>query len=410
MPRFRIDNIAALARQMAFTPADTRLAQLARTEDLLHTLDAAKAYPLEFVVFRITGYRPKSIQSSLLTGLALQHDLGLLIETVSESLDLKASDVPEPVLAIEDVTERFNVTAKTIQRWRRRGLPARRFIFSDGRRRVGFLVSSVERFLSERGELVARGTNFSQVDDVERSEILRRARRLSLSCQCCHNEISRRVARRFNRSPLTILHTIRRHDELDPDHAIFASSPTPIGDDDRTRIVRAFRKGVPVGSLARRFCRTRSQVYRVILDERLSRLTNRKVKFIDDPLYHQPEAAEVMEHLVRAGAEASESATDQRVPRDLPGYLQELYRTPLLSAALERALFLKFNFHKYQYVQARRKLEPQFARARDLNVLDAHLQRAIDTKNAIVRANLRLVVSIARRHLRPGLSLTELIS
>src|SRR4029078_6446317 len=35
---------------------------------------------------------------------------------------------------------------------------------------------------------------------------------------------------------------------------------------------------------------------------------------------------------------------------------------------------------------------------------------AIAVKNQIVQANLRLVVSVARKHLRPGLSLMELIS
>src|SRR6202035_4715574 len=94
----------------------------------------------------------------------------------------------------------------------------------------------------------------------------------------------------------------------------------------------------------------------------------------------------------------------------LPPNLQALCRTPLLTPSRERALFLKFNFHKFQFVSARRKLDPQFARHRDLQVLESYLRQATDTKNAIVRANLRLVVSIARKHLRPNLCLMELIS
>jgi RNA polymerase sigma factor (sigma-70 family) len=98
------------------------------------------------------------------------------------------------------------------------------------------------------------------------------------------------------------------------------------------------------------------------------------------------------------------------LPRDVPSSLASLCSAPLLSPARERALFIKLNFHKMQFVTARRKLEPQFARARDLNVLETHLKRATETKNQILRANLRLVVSIARRHLRAGLSLMELVS
>src|SRR3954452_13962012 len=176
MAAFRIDSIDQLARQMTFTPAETRSMQLARGEALLHELDPAKAYPLDFVVFRITGYHPKSANSDLLsnhllTGMALQHDLGLLIEKLSDTLDVQTTALAEPVLSIDDVTEKFNVTSKTIQRWRHRGLPARRFLFPDGKRRVGFLLSSVDRFFSAHREQAAEGTNFSQLENVEREEI-----------------------------------------------------------------------------------------------------------------------------------------------------------------------------------------------------------------------------------------------
>src|SRR5687767_1261309 len=129
MARFRLDSIAQLSRQLDFAPHEVRLAQVDAAESLLHLIDPAKAYPLEFVIYRITDYRPRDVAGDLLTGLALQHDLGLLIERVSASLGLHTAAIAEPVLAIEDVCEKFNVTSKTIQRWRRKGLPARRFVF-----------------------------------------------------------------------------------------------------------------------------------------------------------------------------------------------------------------------------------------------------------------------------------------
>lgn len=407
---------------MAFAPRDTRLAQVIAAEQFLHALDPDKAYPFELVVHKITGYRPKSYSEDLYAGQALQHDLGLLIETVSDSLDVRTDQTEEPVLTIEDVTARFNVTSKTIQRWRRRGLPARRFIFADGKRRVGFLLGSVERFFSEHQDQVTRGMNFSQVGEAERQEILRRARKLAVMCHCCVHEICRRVAKKLNRSPLTIQHIIRKHDQEHPELAVFALAPAPVGEEERTRILRGYRRGLALRTLSRRTCRTTSAVYRVILEERIARLNKRKVKFIDDTLYHQPDAEPQVDAIVGGARQAATMGTgttasggsgrpeESRVPRDIPAYLQELYRTPLLTPPLERALFLKFHYHKFQFVAARRQLEPQFARARDIDLLEAHLRAATDVKNQIVRANLRLVVSIARKHLRPGLDLMELIS
>lgn len=416
VPKFRIDPLADLARQMAFAPRDTRLAQVVAAEEFLHELDPDKAYPLELVVHKITGYRPRDYTEDLYAGQAIQHDLGLLIEAVSDTLDIRTDQTDEPVLTIEDVTDRFNVTSKTIQRWRRRGLPARRFIFADGKRRVGFLLGSVERFFSEHQDQVTRGMNFSQVSEDEKQDILRRARKLAVMCHCCVHEICRRIAKKLNRSPLTIQHIIRKFDQEHPDQAVFALAPAPVSDEERTTILRGYRRGLALKSLARRTCRPTAAIYRVILEERIAKLNKRKVKFIDDELYHQDDAGRAVDAIVRASKEATlgkggEGRPEEtRVPRDIPAYLQELYRTPLLTPAQERALFLKFHYHKFQFVSARRLLEPDFARARDIDVLEDHLRQATDVKNQIIRANLRLVVSIARKHLRTNLSLMELIS
>jgi RNA polymerase sigma factor (sigma-70 family) len=411
MAKFRIDTLDDLARQLTFSPHDTRVAQIAAAEDFLHTLDPAKAYPLDFVIFRITGYHPKHAERLLFPGEALQHDLGQLIETVSDSLNQHSAALAEPVLSIDDVTEKFNVTSKTIQRWRRKGLPARRFIFPDGKRRVGFLLSSVERFVSIHENQVAQAGNFSQVDAAERDDILTRARRLAVGCGCCVREITRRIARKLNRSPLTILHIIRKFDQEHPEQAIFPQAAAALTEQQRALILRKHAKGAEVRQLAKRLCRPSGEVYRVLLEDRIERLKKRKIRFIDDALYHQEDALEVVNSIVRQEELGlGGSAEEGRVPRDLPPYLQDLYRTPLLTPARERALFLKFSYHKFLFVTARRQLDPELTRRRDLDELERHLHDATDVKNAIVRANLRLVVSVARKHLRPNLSLMELVS
>ncbi len=412
MAKYRLDALANLARQLSFTPHDVRSSQLDAAEVLLHELDANQAYSLNYVILRITGYQPKSIVGAdSYTGLALQHDLGLLIEQVSDGLNLVAAGSREPVLSIDDVTGRFDVTSKTIQRWRRKGLPARRFIFADGKRRVGFFLSSVERFIATHRDDLGSTTQCSALESDEQTSIIRHARRLAVECGCCVNEICLRIGKRFRRTPLTVLHTLKKHDADHPQVAILPLAAEPISAEQTGRILHARRRGVSIGAIARKLRRSRSAVYRAIVQERVARLSRRKIRFIDDPLYHEGDAAGIVAQIVSQQELAEDRKGEElRVPRDLPPYLRDLYRTPLLSQARERALFLKFNFHKYQFAAARRRLEPEFAGARELKVMEDHLADITAARNAILQANLRLVVSVARRHVRSNVCLMELIS
>jgi RNA polymerase primary sigma factor len=410
MPMFRLDIVASLARQLEFAPVEVRLVQLANAESLIYDLQIDKTYPIDFVIHRITGFHPKSVPSDLLAGLALQHDLGLMIEQVSEAMDLDVRQMTEPILSIDDVTERFNVTSKTIQRWRKKGLVSRRFIFADGKKRVGFLLSSIERFVARNSDAVERGANFSQLTDVERDRILEHARRLATKCRCCVREITRRIARRFDRSPLTVLHTVRRHDQQHPTSAIFQSAPADMPEPRRARVVKQARRGIALKVLAARSGRPRATIYRAVMDDRIERLTRRKVRFHDDPMYHQTDAEQFLADMVRSGEFSGRNDLEVRIPKGLPAYLQELYRTPLLTPAQERSLFLQFNFYKGLFVQTRRRFDPELARTRDLNQLEAHSRKAATVKARIVQANLRLVVSVARKHLQAGIDLMELVS
>ena len=70
------------------------------------------------------------------------------------------------------------------------------------------------------------------------------------------------------------------------------------------------------------------------MDARIDRLTRRKMRFIDDPLYHEADAELSVNAIASDEAlPASPKGEDLHIPRDLPPYLQDLYRTPLLTPA-----------------------------------------------------------------------------
>src|SRR5262245_46732512 len=132
-------------QQTRYAPRERRLEPIDRAEHALGDIAGAKRYPYEFLCYRITGYRPEGRPALVLDGGDVQHDLRLFVEDLSATARQAVERVAEPVLTVEEVSRRYNVSPRTVTRWRGQGLVARRFVIG-GRTKVGFLESSLQRF------------------------------------------------------------------------------------------------------------------------------------------------------------------------------------------------------------------------------------------------------------------------
>src|SRR5207249_7506988 len=140
--------------------------------------EAGKTYPYSYVCFRVTDYRSEAHSELRLTGEELRHDLALFIRRVERSVPAVAVEqTVEPMLTLDEVSKRFNVSTKTISRWRVKGLTARR-VKVNGRSQLGFPATAVEKFLADHKVLVEKGARFSHLTDAEKEDILRLAREL----------------------------------------------------------------------------------------------------------------------------------------------------------------------------------------------------------------------------------------
>ena len=94
---------------------------------------------------------------------------------------------------------------------------------------------------------------------------------------------------------------------------------------------------------------------------------------------------------------------------DFPAYLASLYEIPLLTAEGERVLFRGMNFYKHIANQQRVTVPRKRRKAIALETFKELLNRAEYLRQQIVRSNLRLVVSIARKYAHNQQQLEEMI-
>jgi len=349
MRKYSNKIINELASELCSALGRLRKGYVDAAEELILLIDESKAYPYEFVVYRLTDYSPKSSgtdKGHLLRGDELKKDLLTLILDVSESFELHTSDYDEKAFDNETLAVESNVSTKTVQRWRERGLVARRMLFPDGKRRLGFLESSVNWFFRAHKAEIKRSAKFSKLTKTDIKNIISRAGRMVSFTSCTLSEVARRLAKRTGRAVETIRYTIRKHDAENPDNAIFPHLLVTLDKLKKRRIYQDFLKGVGVPQLAAQHHRTRGSIYRIVNEVRALQLLESPISYV----YNEEFEASDAEDVILAVVSQPEEDTTKRVkiPTDLPPYLRSLYEVPLLNKPKEQSLFRRYNFFKYR--------------------------------------------------------------
>ena len=101
---------------------------------------------------------------------------------------------------------------------------------------------------------------------------------------------------------------------------------------------------------------------------------------------------------------------ESRPPKDVPAYLASLYEVSLLTREQEVHLFRKMNYLKFQASALRAQADWSRPKSRWMDRIEELYDAFVVTKHQIIRANLRLVVSIVKRYMGPAGNFFELVS
>ena len=388
-----------------FSPRAKKIEQSLLAEKMLSEIQPDRDYSMDYVTFRITNYRPESSLRQTIASADLVHDLRLLIEDLSDSADIGANEAGEHVHTVADLSRNFHVSTKTISRWRDAGLVSRKFLFGK-RKRVGFLNSSVDRFIANNRDKVRRGERFSQLTDNEKTEMVERARQL-VEGGATFAEVIQQIATIMHRSPETVRYTLKNFDAKNRQLAIFPHHRETLSDEDKRVIHQLQLHGATIPQLCKRFKRTRTSIQRILNEVRMQHLLEMPLEYI----YNEDFENTSRESEYLAEMPVSETARKVRAPSELPSYLAALYDVPLLTREQEGHLFRKMNYLKHRANKLRQSLTD--ADRMDTAVMDqiqSLYEEAVKVKNKIVQANLRLVVSIAKRHVASAEDFFSLIS
>jgi len=409
MAGYAYPEVRALEADLLYTPLSLRRAHLHRLERLIPEIDPDRLYTYEYIFRRVTRFRPDGKGEKLLAGERLRHDLGLMLRRLTLSAPLDPQGRESALIPIASIASQQRVNMATVRRWGLSGLPLCHYLHNDGRSHLCVRRRALERFLATRGARSARPA--VKTTGKERRALIARAEVLAKREGLAPTAVVRRLAGESGRSTTTVRRILRRHDRAVSAERAPQRGRSRLSEEQRRRLVALYRKGTPVGALARRFGRSRSAIYRSLHRALVESVLKLEIKYIPSSDFAAPNADKLCLGKDGLFTYPPEVTAEMPVaPTGLPPYLAELYAVPLLTRLQERTLFRKYNYIKYCMARLQEQIRRKGYEAGMIERFEALRQAADVVRRILIRCNLRLVVSIAKRHVGPLANLFELVS
>lgn len=397
--------------QLKFTPKNKRRQQLKATEDLLISIKPDQLYPFEFVFFKITGFEPKNLSGiDSIEGEQLAADLRFFISKLSSQVAERTDDIGHKILTLNELALELKISSKTIERWRKRGLGARKYIFHDGKKKLGISETDLNKFIAVNPEISKRASNFSRLENTEKKKILQKAASWTKKADLSRNQVIDRIAEEFNRSHETIRYLLLKNEKTMPAKAVFDRPSGVISPAQQAEIYRSFLQGANIKELMEKYNRNKSSIYRIINVIRAKKLLTRKIEFIKSSEFEKSGFGDLLLKSNEQNDKATKPDTAFLTDGWFPEYLKQLNKTVKLNRDQEQQIFRYYNYLKFLAKTKVADIDSRQVCGKLLSQIEKLLGWSEILKQKIIESNLGLVVSISRKHITTGLSLQDLIS
>ena len=143
-----------------------------------------------------------------------------------------------------------------------------------------------------------------------------------------------------------------------------------------------------------------------VTPERVLEILRTEIDFIPNPEFKfQTDERDELVTAVLRSAETTGGA-----PADLPAHLRRLCHAELLTHEQEIALFREMNYSKYRANALRSRLDPDDIDVQAVEAIEVLLARVEAIRDHLIKANMRLVMSIVKKFVTPQQSFDEMLS
>ncbi|MEK7731214.1 MAG: sigma-70 family RNA polymerase sigma factor [Planctomycetota bacterium] len=408
MAKFFNSDMAELAHQLTLSPRRLRMEQIRGIDRVLGLVEADRTYPFDFVCFHITKYRKRAPSTGYsIPGKALINDLVTLAEVLSRKANLAIAELGEPFDTHEELAAELKVSTKTVRRWRNRGLMGLRVVFDDGVNRLAFCRSTIDRFVKQHQGLVSKGAAFTQLSEAEKTRIVNIARELVTQHPLKLHAAAKMISEQTGRAVETVRYTLRRYDEANKTTALFTNRGEAVRCERHEAIWKCRQAGDSLEAIAAAFDCPVLEIEAVLRQVQVEQWQQTPLEWIHNEIFDAPTADAI---ILEAQEPAATGASTPRIPSDLPPYLRSLYLTPLLTREQEQDLFRRYNYLKFKTSKALKGIDASAVPVEQFAVISDLRFQIEAVRQRITRANLRLVVSIAKKHVGWTSNFFEVVS